>query len=158
MASILSSIVRRLRLPTPATSRPKLLSFVFLLGKDMVTERESVRERDENERRERDDQVTKVSTVRLRERKYGSGGVGTVGYMLDFFFFFFKSINEWLGRSGGYPKKYAKSVICPLSKDLKYLYPYPPVYMLTDGQTVQPDWSGRSGFAVFCPPLLSIYI
>jgi hypothetical protein len=34
-----------------------------------------VREGDGNERRERDDQV---STVRLRERKNGSGGVGTV--------------------------------------------------------------------------------
>jgi hypothetical protein len=52
----------------------------------MVTESERVRERDGNERRERDDQVTKVSTMRLRERKNGSGGVGTVRYMLDFFF------------------------------------------------------------------------
>ena len=49
-------------------------------------ERERVRERDGNERRERDDQVTDVSIVRLRERKNGSFGVGTVGYMLDFFF------------------------------------------------------------------------
>ena len=58
-----------------------------------------MRERDENERRERDDQVTKVSTVRLRERKYGSGGVGTVGYMLDFFFFFLRVLmNGWAGR------------------------------------------------------------
>ena len=86
LASILSSAMRRLRLPTSATSRLRLLSFVFLLGRDMVMERERVRERDKNERRERDDQVTEVSIVRLRERKNGSVGVGTVGYMLDFFF------------------------------------------------------------------------
>ena len=39
-------------------------------------ERERVRERDGNERRERDDQ-----TVRLREGKNGSGGVGTMGIL-----------------------------------------------------------------------------
>ena len=36
-----------------------------------------MKEGDGNERRERDAQV---STVRLRERKNGSGEVGTVGY------------------------------------------------------------------------------
>ena len=45
--------------------------------------------------------MTEESTVRLRERKYALGEVGTVGYMLDFF----NSINEWSGGSGGYPTK-----------------------------------------------------
>ena len=86
VASILSSAVRRLRLPTPATSQPRFLSFVFLLSRDMVTERERVRERDGNERRKRDDQVTEVSTVRLREKKcFGWGG--NRGYMLDIYIF-----------------------------------------------------------------------
>ena len=52
-----------------------------------------MRERDGNERRERDDQ-----TVRLRERKNGSGGVGTVGYIVDFFFFLMVLMNGRVGR------------------------------------------------------------
>ncbi len=104
---------------------------MFFFLAETWSQRERKRERDGNERRERDDQVTEESTVRLRVRKYGLGEVGTVGYMLDFF----NSINEWSGGLGGYPKKYAKSVIRPLSEDLKYPYPHPSVYMLTDRQT-----------------------
>ena len=39
-------------------------------------------------REETDDQVTEVSTVRLRERKNGSGGGGNRGVYVRFFIYF----------------------------------------------------------------------
>jgi hypothetical protein len=60
-----------------------------------------------------------------------------------FIFLSFKLILS--GGSGIHPTKNLKSVIRPLSEYFKYPYPYPSVYMLTDGRT--DDRFGRIGRA-----------
>ena len=123
MASILSSAVRRLRLPTPATSQPRLLSFVFLLGGDMVSwsrrERESEGEGRKWEKRERKwEKRERWSDCEVeREEKWFRWG-GNRGDIVDIFFF--NGINEWSGGSGGYPTKKGKSITRP-KPEKKYI-------------------------------------
>ena len=56
-------------------------------------------------------------------------------------FFFFNGIYIYIyiklnivGRAGIHPTKILKTIIRPLSGYFKYPYPYPSVYMLTDGR------------------------
>ena len=56
--------------------------------------------------------------------------------MREFFLFYGLYIYyliKIVGRVGIHPTKIPKIVIRPLSRYLKYPYPYPSVYMLTDG-------------------------
>ena len=75
-----------------------------------------------------------------------------MGRVLGLFIYY---LSKWSDRSVIHLTKNLKSVIRLLSEHLKYPYPYPFIYMLTDGQTDERfgrfGRTGRVGFGGFLP-------